>query len=320
MFFDFVKMHANGNDFVIVYTDKDTVTSFTPTTIQQWSHRHTGIGFDQLLTVQVDVKKKIDCQIFNADGSQVGQCGNGLACVGQFLYQQRYIASKVFDITTTTGVWNILILENNWVQIGLGHPIFTPECIPFHNPELSLLYPILLESSDAQAVKALQKICTNQHKLLRDVLGSAFFSSVAKKISIDAHATLFLYGGVLNLGGNPHCVLPVTDLQDIPTFLGPSIVQHTLFPKQTNVEFIQWVQPNKIVLRTYERGVGETKACGSGACAAMIISRLLKLVDTKSQVYFNSNHSMVHVEWNDAPSIVYLKTQTYCIFQGSIEM
>lgn len=202
----------------------------TPELIQRWADRHRGVGFDQLLLVEPTHQPDTDFfyRIFNANGSEVGQCGNGARCLAQFI--RRHALSNKTDLilATQTRQLHVHIQQDNLITVDMGIPLFHPSDIPFIAAEEQNHYTLTLAE----------------------------------------HATPL---SVVNIG-NPHAVIDVDDCDAAPVELfGHALNQHPHFPEGVNVGFRQILSPQHIRLRVYERGVGETLACGSGACAAAIL-------------------------------------------------
>jgi diaminopimelate epimerase len=224
----FTKMHGLGNDFMVI----DGVTQnveLSASEIEQWADRHFGLGFDQLLLVEPPTRPDRDFRyrIFNADGSEVENCGNGARCFARFVLEQKLTTNTTIRVETAGGDLELRIQEDGQVTVDMGRPRMRPEKIPFTAPEKSLLYPLEVNGQTLQI-------------------------------------------SAVNVG-NPHCVLRVDDVlnADVEN-LGPAIESHSRFPQRVNAGFMQIVDRKTIRLRVFERGVGETLACGTGACAAVV--------------------------------------------------
>lgn len=225
----FSKMHGLGNDFVII----DAVTQnvrFSPDRIRQLADRRFGIGFDQLLLVEPPLDPAIDFhyRIFNADGNEVAQCGNGARCVGRFVLIKGLTNKSGILVSTDHGKLLLNVCQNDLVSVNMGEPIFDPQQIPFRARKAETLY------------------------LLRSEQQTIIFGAVSM--------------------GNPHCVIRVDDVSVAPVErVGLLLASHERFPESVNVGFMEVLEQDHIRLRVYERGVGETLACGSGACAAVSV-------------------------------------------------
>lgn len=227
----FVKMQGCGNDFVVVNGLEQPFTP-TPEQIRQLADRRFGIGCDQVLAVHASTTPGVDFEyrIYNADGQEVGQCGNGSRAIARFIYDQGLSDRTRLTVRTRTAQLQLERLESGEVRVDLGRPSFLP-------PEI----PLLMAESSAYELKLGE-------------LGPVEF-------------------GVANLG-NPHAVIVVENVDLAPVrAVGQALQQRPEFPESVNVGFLQLVSPTSGRLRVYERGVGETLACGSGACAAFAVAR-----------------------------------------------
>lgn len=228
----FSKMHGLGNDFMVIDNITDNVY-VTPEQIKKMSHRHCGIGFDQLLIVEAPYDPDLDFhyRIFNADGNEVAQCGNGARCFARFVKMKGLINKNKIKVSTKNGKLTLFLERDGNVTVNMGIPRFDPKHIPF-------------KANKSEAIYVLRA----------------------------AEQTLLC--GIVSVG-NPHCVINVDDVDevDIDT-IGPLLEHHERFPERVNIGFMQIISPEHIKLRVWERGVGETLACGSGACAAVAIGQM----------------------------------------------
>jgi diaminopimelate epimerase len=221
-------MHGLGNDFVVFDGINQTV-ALTPGQCRRIADRHFGIGCDQILLVEKPTRDDVDFRyrIFNADGGEVEQCGNGARCFVRFVHDHGLTDKTAIRVETASGMIEPRLLDNGQVTVDMGAPRFAPADIPF--------------AAEAEAPSYALKV--GQH-----VLDIAALSM-----------------------GNPHAVLRVNDLDSAPVdILGPAIESHPRFPQRVNAGFMQVLTPHDIRLRVYERGAGETLACGTGACAAAV--------------------------------------------------
>lgn len=229
----FTKMHGLGNDFMVIETLTQQVI-LTTELIQAWSNRHTGVGFDQLLLISAPQSPDIDFQyqIFNADGSEVGQCGNGARAVARFILDQRLSVAPENVISTSTNTMTVRILESGLAQVDMDQPDFSPDTLPF-----------LPADGQASATDCQQYNLKLQNKEIK------FYP-----VSV----------------GNPHAVIFLDNIDTIDTEMAKALQAHPAFPEGVNVGFAKVENENRLKLRVYERGAGETQACGSGAAAAAI--------------------------------------------------
>lgn len=225
----FTKMHGLGNDFMVI----DGVTQaveFHAADIERWADRHTGVGFDQLLLVEPPSRPDRDFRyrIFNADGTEVENCGNGARCFARFVVDQQLIHADRVRVETAGGDLELILQADGQVTVDMGRPRLSPDRIPFEADSRSPLYPVRLAGGNEVSLAAVNM-------------------------------------------GNPHCVIRVDNVDTAPVdTLGPELESHARFPQRVNVGFLQVVDSHNARLRVFERGVGETRACGTGACAAMV--------------------------------------------------
>lgn len=272
----FSKMHGLGNDFVVV----DGVTQnvfFTPETIRRLANRHCGIGFDQLLIVEAPCDPELDFhyRIFNADGSEVSQCGNGARCFARFVTLKGLTNKKDIAVSTQKGNMVLTVKDDNQIRVNMGEPIWEPAKIPFTANKFEKNYIL---RTDIQTV-----LC-----------------------------------GAVSIG-NPHCVVQVDDIQTANVEqLGPLLENHERFPERVNAGFMQIINKEHIKLRVYERGAGETQACGSGACAAVAVGIMQGLLNNNVQVDLLGGSLMI--EWNGVGHPLYMTGEATHIYDGFITL
>ncbi|MGL5743358.1 MAG: diaminopimelate epimerase [Legionella sp.] len=239
----FTKMHGLGNDFMVIDGIKQKIT-LSPQQIAAMAQRHTGIGFDQLLLIEQSNTEGIDFnyRIFNADGHEVGQCGNGARCLALFAKHYGLTDKTNLTVATKTTQMQLHIQPNNQVQVNMGMPKLNPKDIQLIAKEQATEYTLELPGN--------------------------------KTITFHSLSV-----------GNPHAVFIVEDIDTAPVdTLGKHISLHPHFPEQVNVGFMQIINAKEVKLRVYERGCGETQACGSGAVAAAAIGRLYHQLDSQIKV------------------------------------
>lgn len=272
----FTKMHGLGNDFVVINCISQSV-SLNKEQIRFVANRHFGIGCDQLLFVEKSDDSNADFRyrIFNADGGEVEQCGNGARCFAIFVRDEGLTNKEEIPVITSTGRIILKIEDNDRVTVNMGAPELQPDKIPF--------------TANAQA-----KTYT------LDVLDQT--------ISIGAVSI-----------GNPHAVLLVNAVENAPVEeQGKAIQQGDSFPKSVNVGFMQLVDRKNIKLRVYERGVGETQACGTGACAAVVAGRTQGLLDEKVNVALLGGN--LSIRWAGDQNPVMMTGETAIVFKGTISL
>ena len=234
-------MQGSGNDFMLINAaEYTTLPNLDEKLIRQWADRRVGIGFDQLLVVDKPSLAEVDFdyRIFNADGSESAQCGNGARCVARFVTEKGLADKKTIRVRTAERIIEITVQDDNEIAVDMGVAVFEPKRIPF-NPEGLLAIGKQLEETMYTIEFAGRPVC----------FGTLSF-------------------------GNPHAVIKVDDIKTAPVAeIGEALQMHRCFPKSINVSFVE-VRADVLHVRVYERGVGETQACGSGACAVAVIARI----------------------------------------------
>jgi diaminopimelate epimerase len=276
----FTKMHGLGNDFMMV----DGVTQavdIRQIPVERLAHRQFGIGFDQLLLVEPPASGDVDFnyRIFNVDGSEVEHCGNGARCFAAFVYERGLSVKNPLRVGTVNRVLNLKTLADGQVRVNMGMPAFSPKELPFHNPEQAPSYRRTIDLPS----------------------GSVEIEFCAVSM------------------GNPHAVIKVEDLDNTAVKeIGAALGSHPDFPEGVNVGFMQVINQSTIRLRVFERGTGETLACGTGACAAVVSGRLLKLLTETVSV--NLPGGQLTIEWNNPTSPVMMTGPVSSVYQGSIKL
>ena len=272
----FSKMHGLGNDFVVIDAVNQAI-SLTGEQVRRLADRRFGIGCDQVLVVESAHGTKADFgfRIYNRDGSEAEQCGNGARCLARFLHHRKLTAKSELHIEAPTGPLILYLEPDGQVTVDMGKPRQEPDDIPFTADRRQLDYELEL---DGQAVKI----------------------------------------GAVSMG-NPHAVLRVPSVASAPvTEWGPGIESHPRFPRGVNVGFMEIVDRQHIRLRVFERGAGETKACGSGACAAVVVGRLQELLDPQVTVSLPGGDLVV--SWAMGVGSVTMKGPAAHVFEGHISL
>ena len=272
----FTKMHGLGNDFV-VFDGISQPVALTPEQCRRIADRHFGVGCDQILLVETSARPDVDFRyrIFNADGGEVEQCGNGARCFVRFVHDKGLTAKTAIRVETASGVIEPQLLESGLVKVNMGAPRFAPAEIPFAAEAEALTYPLKV----------------GQHVIEISVVSM----------------------------GNPHAVLKVNDLDSAPVdILGAAIESHQRFPQRVNAGFMQVLTAHDIRLRVYERGAGETLACGTGACAAAVAG--IRQGWLASPVYVHTRGGDLVIEWAGAGQPVYMTGPAVTVFEGEIEL
>ena len=271
---DFTKMQSLGNDFVVL----DGVSQrleISPEVARNLADRHYGIGCDQVLLAEPGEVADFRFRIFNQDGSEVEQCGNGARCMAWFLRQRGLSDKSQISVQTLKSQMVLTINDNGDVTVEMGVPEFDPLKIPFQANEKSLNYPLKLPS---------------------------------RTVNIVALAI-----------GNPHAVVEVDSVENAEVeLLGPQIESHSRFPERVNAGFMQIFSPQHIGLRVYERGVGETLGCGSGACAAVAAGIRAGKLETTVKVDLPGGSATVN--WEGPGQSVYLSGPAHTVFSGEISL
>ena len=285
MLIHFTKMHGLGNDFVIIDAISQNI-NLSPKQIRFIADRHFGIGCDQLLLVEASIVENIDFKyrIFNADGSEVEQCGNGARCFARFVQQKKLTSKTSIRVETFSGIITLITNEQELVTVDMGKPDFNVKQLPFlpsgDDSELNNRYTLTLDSA------------INTEKGQETVE----FSAVSM--------------------GNPHITLNVDDLDHYPVHkLGKILEAHPSFPKRVNVGFMQIINQHQIRLRVYERGTGETLACGTGACAA--VANAISHQWLASPVAVKLPAGSLHIQWQPGQTLMMTGPASF-VYEGQI--
>ena len=272
----FSKMHGLGNDFVVIDGVRQAI-ALAPEQIRFIADRHFGVGCDQLLLVEKAGRPDVDFRyrIFNADGGEVEQCGNGARCFVRFVHEQGLTDKREIRVETMSGVICPRLEEDASVTVDMGVPVFSPERIPFVSASDDVVQPL-------------------------DVGGES--------VRITAVSM-----------GNPHAVQVVADVDAAPvTVQGPLVEAHPRFPQRVNAGFMQIVGRQAIRLRVFERGAGETLACGTGACAAVVAGIARGLLDSPVRVVTRGGE--LSIGWNGKGTPVLMTGPAVTVFTGDIEL
>ena len=276
MILNFTKMQGLGNDFVVF----DAIHQQVDLTGAQCRHiadRHFGVGCDQLLLVEPARMAGSDFhyRIFNADGSEVEQCGNGARCFARYVRDRGLTEKDVITVGTLSGIITLYLQEDGSVKVNMGVPELEPANIPFVAEQSAISY------------------------------------------AIEVGAEILMLGAVSM--GNPHAVLTVADVDTAQVErIGPLLERHPRFPHRVNVGFMQVCSPQKIRLRVFERGSGETLACGSGACAAVVSGRRQGLLSDTVEVSLAGGD--LRIEWQGPGQPVWMSGPAIQVFDGAIEL
>ena len=283
---DFVKMHGLGNDFILIDCLNKSLgdSSFLSYLAKKLCDRNFGIGADGLILILPSSKADLRMRIFNFDGSEAQMCGNGIRCFAKYAYENKLISKNKFAVETLAG-------------------IITPELI-------------FQDLKDKKVLKV--KVDMGTPKLRRreiPMTGEDTPTVVDEALKINSEQTFKVTCVSM---GNPHCIVFVDDVQSIQVDeIGPKIENHPLFPEKTNVEFIQILNRKEINFRVWERGVGETLACGTGACAALVAAVLNKKTDREAIIHLRGGD--LDIQWAD-DGHVYMTGPAELVFRGEMEI
>lgn len=276
MLLRFTKMHGLGNDFMVL----DLVSQHAhiqPKHARQWGNRHTGVGFDQLLIVEPPSNPEVDFRyrIFNADGSEVEQCGNGARCFARFVLDKRLTSKKRIRVETKSGIIELDVRPDGQICVDMGPPRLEPADIPFQADAQALSYAVMVDG---------------------------------RQVELAAVSM-----------GNPHAVLRVDNVDSAPVHeLGPKLENHPRFPQRVNVGFLQVVDRQYARLRVWERGAGETQACGTGACAAAVAAIRQGWMD--SPVQLDLPGGRLSIAWAGPGQPVMMTGPAVRVFEGQIRL
>lgn len=273
----FTKMHGLGNDFVVFDGINQTV-DLSPEQVHRVADRHFGVGCDQILLVEKPTQAGVDFRyrIFNADGGEVQQCGNGARCFVRYVHDKGLTAKREIRVETASGIIVPRLEADGQITVDMGAPRFEPTDIPFVADARADLY----------------------------VLDDLPFSPVE----------LFAVSM-----GNPHAVLETCNVETAPVAeWGPLIEHHPRFPERVNVGFMQLVHRRAIKLRVFERGSGETLACGTGACAAAVAGMTRGLLDAEVQV--QTRGGALTIRWAGPGASVFMTGPATTVYEGEMEI
>ncbi len=271
---EFAKMHGAGNDFMVVRWPNGVALP-DGEIVRGWADRRRGVGFDQLLILEAAEQPGLAAfyRIFNSDGSEVEQCGNGVRCIARYLAGDAEGTS--ITLGSPVGSVEAKLLSGGEVTVNLGEPVFSPEALPFRVDAESDRYRLELDN------------------------GTVEFGAVSM--------------------GNPHAVIQVDSVETAPVgILGPELQSHPSFPEGVNVGFVEVRDPARVGLRVVERGVGETRACGTGAAAAVAVGRRWGLLGDCVRVELTGG--TLQVQWQGPGHPLWLSGPATRVFEGRIAL
>ncbi len=274
----FVKMHGLGNDFIVIEDEFFDPERYADLAVK-WCDRHFGIGGDGLIVTGRDPEYDVFMRIFNSDGTEPEMCGNGIRCVARYAWEKGLVTKESFAVRTLAGI----------------------------------IYPeVIIE--DGRVV--LVKVNMGEPILTPAVIPVEFTGDVAIGQKLVAADREFVYSAISM--GNPHCVIFVDDLNEVPVAQwGAAIEVHPIFPHKTNVEFVQVLDSGRLRMRVWERGAGQTLACGTGACASLVAAVLNGKADRKAVLHLDGGDLII--EWPEKDNYVFMSGPAVTVFQGQIQ-
>jgi len=280
---DFVKMHGLGNDFILIncLTKPLGDSSFLSSLAKKLCHRNFGIGADGLILILSSEKADLRMRIYNSDGTEAQMCGNGIRCFAKYAYENKLVSKNKFTVETLAGIIIPELIfkdkEISGIKVDMGAPRLRRGEIPMFGEDTPTVVDETLKINPKQTFKV---TCVSM--------------------------------------GNPHCITFVNDVQSMPVDeIGPKIENHPLFLEKTNVEFIQILNRKEINFRVWERGVGETLACGTGACAALVASVLNNKSERQAIIHLTGGD--LDIEWIENGPI-FMTGPAELIFKGEMEI
>ena len=276
MILNFTKMHGLGNDFVVIDAINQPL-ELSPVQIRFLADRRYGIGCDQLLLVEKPqtTSAEFRYRIFNADGGEVEQCGNGARCFAKFVHDKKLSSNQNISVETESGLIELSLQKDGQVTVNMGVPRLDPASLPFQAEQQATHYALQVADTTLEIAA----------------------------ISM----------------GNPHAVLRVENVDTAPvTQLGPLIETHLRFPRRVNAGFMQVIDRTHIKLRVFERGAGETNACGTGACAAVVAGQIQGWLDTTVNVTLTGGKLVIHWQGGDNP--LYMTGPATSVYEGIIKL
>ncbi len=298
----FTKMQGAGNDFVVLDETRERF-NLGPAHYRYLADRHFGVGADQILTVRPSPQADVDFEyvIHNADGGEVEQCGNGSRCFVRFVQEQGLTKKASIRVKVHGGVIELHSLADGQVKVDMGAPVFDLTRVPF-DPS----HAVKVQPDSYQSNLWVQKESSDAHPLT----GNHWWLQLADGNTVSV--------GVVSMG-NPHAVQWVQDVATAPVLTqGPLIENHLAFPKRVNAGFMQIVNRSEIRLRVFERGVGETLSCGTGACAAVVTGIQSGLLD--ANVLVHTQGGDLTIAWQGGDTPVWMTGSATTVFQGEINL
>lgn len=291
----FTKMHGLGNDFVVL--DETQQTYGLGTEQYRWiADRRFGVGADQILTVRQSGQADVDFAyiIHNADGGEVEQCGNGARCFARYVFDKGLTDKKAIRVQTQKGIIEPVLLDDGMVRVNMGVPVFDHADVPFD--------PQYADKLDVQG----QGADWEQWNL-------AASGGASQRAQCQPVAAVSM--------GNPHAVQVVDDVDTAPVeAVGAWVESHPAFPQRVNAGFMQIISRTEVKLRVFERGSGETLACGTGACAAVVAGVRLGLLDAGAEVLVHARGGDMRIAWAGVGEPVMMTGPAVTVFEGAVAL
>ncbi len=300
MILNFTKMHGLGNDFILIdciQQKYDIINRDFGDVAKRLCDRRFGIGADQILILDKSSIADFRMLIFNADGNEVEMCGNGIRCLAKYIWDKKYSDKDVLDIETLAGIIRPEKAKD-MVKVDMGEPIFKPEKIPVdvHKIRKEAIIESKKKISEDSELRSIDSLIIDYPLKIDD-----------KDFKITCVSM-----------GNPHAVIVVDNVDNFPVkHYGPMIETHQIFPKRINVEFIEVITPYEIKMRVWERGSGETMACGTGASAVGVATRLKGLTNERVLIHLPGGDLLI--EWIPGGH-VYMTGPAEKVFEGNIKI
>ncbi|MDR0385017.1 MAG: diaminopimelate epimerase [Prevotellaceae bacterium] len=308
----FTKMHGSGNDYIYINCFEEYPDNPSEMAIK-WSDRHKGIGSDGLVLIMPSDTCDFRMRMFNSDGSEAQMCGNASRCVGKYVYDHNMTDKTELTLETLAGTKRLFLYPDcgkvGRVKVDMGEPVLKASEIPVSLPLDKVIHQTINLSDDAcyRRSQADSRSYDSPQRL---------FAAAPRDSQQSAIDSQQLFITCVSMG-NPHAVIFVDDVADFPVgFLGPMIEHHSLFPERTNVEFVQVLSPSHAGMRVWERGAGETQACGTGACAVLVAGVLNGLLSRKATVGLLGGD--LEIEWAEDNHHVYMTGDAVSVFEGEI--
>lgn len=300
----FTKMHGIGNDYVYVNCFEEKVENPSELAIKI-SDRHFGVGSDGLILIKPSKVADFTMEMYNADGSQSEMCGNGIRCVGKYVYDYGLTDKERISVETLAGIkyldFEIEDGKVSLITVNMGSPELVPNKIPVDVNVLN--------------IDDLSRNASDNNASGKDAKGSELTQIVNEALEVDGRE----YKVTCVSMGNPHCITFVDDTASFPLFeIGPKFESHKFFPNRVNAEFIQIISSDEVNMRVWERGSGETLACGTGACASTVACILNGL--TEDEITLHLLGGDLKVRWDRDENVVYMTGPAKVVFDGEVDV